>query len=128
MGMYDNVNYECRCPNCGETVTGFQSKDGPCELGMIEVSEAHNFYTDCHHCDEWIEFVVRPTNYVLVRVNAGPMPGSKRWVEINGPVCRHPRVRFRVTEGPDEEWPKILDCPDCGQKALGHYVVGAEVK
>ncbi len=60
MGMYDNVNFKCRCPNCGGEVTGFQSKDGDCVLDMIEPISVSNFYSKCYDCDYWLEFAEKP--------------------------------------------------------------------
>jgi len=55
MGMFDYVNApEIRCPECGEPVTGWQSKDGPCELLTLEYYEVSEFYADCKHCGVWV--------------------------------------------------------------------------
>lgn len=56
MGMYDNINYTCRCPVCDHLVTGFQSKDGDCMLKTLEHNEVGHFYSSCDVCDVWIEF------------------------------------------------------------------------
>ena len=56
MGMYDNVRLEIKCPNCGSTVSGFQSKDGPCDLRTLKFYEVNNFYSECDHCGCWIEY------------------------------------------------------------------------
>ena len=67
MGMFDNVNYEMDCPNCGARLTDFQSKDGDCCLGMLELVEVNNFYTSCDKCGTWIEFNRKePTNPVPI--------------------------------------------------------------
>ena len=59
MGMFDTVNYECVCPLCHNKVTNFQSKNGPCEMLVLEPREVKNFYASCM-CGAWIEFDVIP--------------------------------------------------------------------
>jgi len=57
MGMFDYVNTpEIKCPNCGEIVTGFQSKDGPCYLKTVEFWTLDNFYSSCDSCNAWIQY------------------------------------------------------------------------
>lgn len=56
MGMFDNVNFKCKCPVCGEAVNDFQTKEGPCLLETLEPLEVDNFYALCNNCDAWIEF------------------------------------------------------------------------
>lgn len=56
MGMFDYINFTCACPNCGEPVKGFQSKDAGCEMETIPYWEVDNFYTNCDKCDTWIEY------------------------------------------------------------------------
>ena len=57
MGMFDNVNVRIDCPNCGETVEDFQSKDSYCELGTIDPTRIDRFYGTCDNCNLWIEFL-----------------------------------------------------------------------
>jgi len=54
--MYDDIKYEMGCPNCGNKVDDFQSKDGPCILTTLEFWEVSNFYASCLNCGHWIEF------------------------------------------------------------------------
>ena len=56
MGMFDDIKFEINCPKCGERVTGFQSKDGPCRLLTLEYWEVDNFYSSCNKCGAWIDF------------------------------------------------------------------------
>ena len=56
MGMYDDVKYEMECPVCHNLVGGFQSKDGPCMLGLLEFWEVNRFYSSCPKCRIRIEF------------------------------------------------------------------------
>jgi hypothetical protein len=55
MGMYDDVEFKCDCPNCGEMVDGFQSKDGPCELKTLTPDRVLCWYSNCSHCGTWVE-------------------------------------------------------------------------
>ena len=61
MGMFDDVNFKMNCPNCGQEVDDFQSKDRECTLSTLEPDEVNNFYTHCHACGTWIEFTREPT-------------------------------------------------------------------
>ncbi len=58
MGMFDYIDFKTECPKCGEKVTGFQSKDGPCQLETLNYWEIDNFYAACDNedCDAWIEY------------------------------------------------------------------------
>jgi len=56
MGMFDIIDYECKCPVCDNTVTGFQSKDGECLLLHLIPEEVDNFYSGCDVCKTWITF------------------------------------------------------------------------
>ena len=55
MGMFDYVNVEMPCPNCGELHKAFQSKEERCELDTIEPDGIGRFYSYCK-CGAWIEF------------------------------------------------------------------------
>lgn len=57
MGMFDWVDFETKCPICGEKVTGFQSQDGECSFATLKVTDVRSFYSSCDACDTWIEFV-----------------------------------------------------------------------
>lgn len=70
MGMFDYVNVNLKCPNCGEKVGGFQTKDGSCVLGHLNFNDVMNFYSDCEKCKCWIEVNVNKNsipekNYVV---------------------------------------------------------------
>ena len=57
MGMFDYVVGvpEVVC-ECGANVTGWQSKDGPCELAKVHFTRVGRFYTSCESCDRLHEF------------------------------------------------------------------------
>ena len=55
--MFDHIKFETDCPCCGNPVTGFQSKDGPCELKTLNYKDVDNFYAICDYCSTWIEYV-----------------------------------------------------------------------
>lgn len=61
MGMFDNVRYEAPCPSCGVSIgpDQWQSKDGPCTLSTIPVSEVNRFYAICPNCKAWVDGMVR---------------------------------------------------------------------
>ena len=58
MGMFDQVEVpdDVVCPNCGAELTDWQSKDGPCELKLLQFWEVDNFYTSCDTCNTWVEY------------------------------------------------------------------------
>lgn len=74
MGMFDDIKYEAPCPICGEPITGWQSKDGPCVLDRMTPAElaavadsgwreqSALFYTSCDKCNTWVDIkiAVRP--------------------------------------------------------------------
>ena len=63
MGMFDYIEYECKCPKCGEKVTGFQSKDRNCDMDILSPTQVDHFYSICDRCKEWISFdAVNPTS------------------------------------------------------------------
>ena len=55
MGMFDYVNFEMPCPNCGETLNRFQTKDSECTMDTVEPDGIGNFYALCK-CKHWVEF------------------------------------------------------------------------
>lgn len=55
MGMFDYVNVSMPCPNCGEVIEQFQSKDAACELDTVEPDGLQCFYDYCG-CGAWVEF------------------------------------------------------------------------
>lgn len=71
MGMFDDITDvpAMNCRKCGKPITGWQSKDGPCELEKLPYWEVRNFYTFCHtvvsedpkhrYCGEWYEYQLR---------------------------------------------------------------------
>lgn len=56
MGMFDWVRFETDCPNCGEHLEHFQSKDKCGELGLVKPHKVRNFYTSCSNCKAWIDY------------------------------------------------------------------------
>ena len=57
MGMFDYVNFKMPCPECGEEVTGFQSKDTGCSMDEVEPEATNRFYAPCDNCGAWIDIV-----------------------------------------------------------------------
>lgn len=54
--MFDDVAIELPCPKCSAPLTGFQSKDGPCEMLTVTPADVANFYARCKKCDTWVEY------------------------------------------------------------------------
>ena len=62
MGMFDYVDFECDCPECGNTVGGFQSKSGDCNLETIPPWSVDQFYSYCNKCNARISYDREPTD------------------------------------------------------------------
>jgi len=58
MGMFNYINYEANCEECGTPLKGFQSKDGACEMKYLPPSDVDYFYTLCSKCNTWHDFKV----------------------------------------------------------------------
>lgn len=56
MGMFDYVNFETKCPVCGNILKGFQTKDAGNDLECVEFWEVDKFYDSCEICGTWVEF------------------------------------------------------------------------
>lgn len=80
MGMFDYVNAEIECPNCGRSVFGFQSKDGACIMQTVDPNCVSNFYSSCAGCKTWIEFSREPLEPATCR----PTPFDRREIESLG--------------------------------------------
>jgi hypothetical protein len=72
MGMFDYVRYEAPCPLCGAACKCWQSKDGPCVMAKLEVSDVRYFYANCPSCGAWVEANVEPPVDPVIRVTAEP--------------------------------------------------------
>ena len=76
MGMFDNVDFEIECPNphCDEILKDFQTKDGPCNLGTLQVtdlSDGDTLYTKCPECRSWVQGVLHSrVKVIAVKVEA----------------------------------------------------------
>jgi len=79
MGMFDTVNVEINCPKCGAAVDDFQSKDGACDLVLIEPDAVDHFYSGCPRCGGWISF-----NRSYKPIESRVEPYSRREVERLG--------------------------------------------
>ena len=59
MGMFDQVEVPPaynKCPFCDAELSDWQSKDGPCELKLLQYYEVDQFYTSCDSCSSWIQY------------------------------------------------------------------------
>ena len=69
MGLFNWVNYEMECPECGHLVVGFQTKDESLVtlyLEKVEINQIGKFYSECDECGLWIEFSLkRPPNITI---------------------------------------------------------------
>lgn len=68
MGMFDEVDYTAPCWRCGEEISTFQSKDGPCLLKRLSPKKVRNFYRSCSKCGAWNEYKVKVESYRVKRV------------------------------------------------------------
>ena len=58
MSLFDSVKYEKPCPECGEIVANWQTKEGHGGFEVIEPYEVESFYGWCQNCGAWINAVV----------------------------------------------------------------------
>lgn len=58
MGMFDYVKHRSKCPDCGEIVEPFQTKDAECVLDVLDHSDKriHVYYAQCRNCKTFIEY------------------------------------------------------------------------
>jgi endogenous inhibitor of DNA gyrase (YacG/DUF329 family) len=68
-GTFNDVDFTCDCPICGQKVTGFQTKDyndatGNLECKTVDYWLIDNFYSSCSYCGADVEYIVkeRPFN------------------------------------------------------------------
>ena len=81
MGMFDTVDFRTKCPCCGEEVSEFQSKGGPCLLLVISPAEAGHFYGPCS-CGVWVEVtMLAPPGEGIFQVEVGE---SNKVTLVNG--------------------------------------------
>lgn len=73
MGMFDDITGTLPCQHCGQDVSGFQSKDGPCVLASLtpeqlfeEAGSGARFYTSCRACGYWNEWTFAPPTEVRI--------------------------------------------------------------
>lgn len=59
MGMFDYVNVKMDCPKCGNSISGFQTKDSECLCELVSAANIGNFYASCDKCKAWVEFYRR---------------------------------------------------------------------
>ncbi len=57
MGMYDNVDLDIKCPQCGNTdCVELQTKDVHNALSLVKPEDTQNFYGTCYKCKVWVDF------------------------------------------------------------------------
>ena len=81
MGMFNYVDYECECPVCGETVTGFKTHDGlNLDMRHVAPQSVYSFTANCRNCEAYLAFnrVKAPPKFDrTVEVPRGPT-----WVNL----------------------------------------------
>lgn len=50
MGMFDYVDFEMSCPDCGALLKDWQSKDRECNLEILPVTTVEHLMTSCDTC------------------------------------------------------------------------------
>jgi len=88
MGLYDEVDFDFNCPNCGDHMT-FQTKDTDCVLTTVSPAACTNFYGSCNYCGTWLEFNrVNPPTIVFEY----EYDGEKKEVFLSGTI-KEPEVK-----------------------------------
>jgi len=79
MGMFDRIKFEMKCLKCGNLLNGFQSRDGPCKLLLLDFWEVNNFYEYCQKCKIFISFDIerRPNRELTIQDYVMTKDGSE---------------------------------------------------
>ena len=56
MSEFSCVEFKQYCPQCGEIVSDFQTKDKFVSGRYVLPEEINHFYSFCHNCRFWIEY------------------------------------------------------------------------
>jgi len=62
MGIYNYVDFEVNCTECGTLIKNFQTKDGESSFNIVKFNEVNNFHSICPNCGSFIEFYYAPEN------------------------------------------------------------------
>lgn len=62
MGVYNLVDFQINCTNCGTLITQFQTKEGPGIFEIVKFNEVNNFHAICPGCESFLEFYYSPEN------------------------------------------------------------------
>ena len=57
MGAFDYVRYTAKCPQCGNPVSSWQTKNSHCIMETVEPWQVDNFYGSCR-CGAWLTATV----------------------------------------------------------------------
>ena len=104
MGMFDYINFKMPCPECGDVLCGWQSKDAGCDMEQIEPDSVNNFYTPCDNCGAWLEFSRNQPEDVMKR----PEPLTREQVEAMG-------FALNLTPGSKRPWARRRSIAKEGQ-------------
>jgi hypothetical protein len=83
--MYDFVVYSAPCPNCGHTLTNWQTKDCCGRHETLQPWLVYNFHSICPACkayvgakvDAEVEHIVKRCDIALSFENWPPLPAVK---------------------------------------------------
>lgn len=81
MGMYNWVDFEIECPNCGGKIDSFQSKPWNGKLERLDPwNVEEEFHDGCDQCGAWIEYVRKSNDWT----GSDWIKDFDRKVELNG--------------------------------------------
>lgn len=104
MGMFNHVNFEMGCPNCGAVITDWQTKDGSCDLSHVNPNLLTNFYGDCV-CGMWVEF---SRSIAIPQVDDFPSMGFV----------------LEISQSKQMSWKQIETAPRDGKVVLAYAIKG----
>jgi hypothetical protein len=83
--MFDWIMYQDNCPMCDKPLNGFQSKDGPCDMKMLQPEEVGKFHNRCEDdgCDTWINYQVISRNPLKVKVIDESKKSMTDWIRFD---------------------------------------------
>jgi hypothetical protein len=66
MGLYNYVAFPAKCPQCGQEITAFQTKDDAQEslhLKTVDFRSVREFHSLCSNCRSWISVKLKEESW-----------------------------------------------------------------
>ena len=83
MGMFDYVDYEADCEECGAPLGDLQTKDTSCMLSTVTPDRCSYFYGICDSCSAGNEFRVKVRDFEILRRTESSNDSINRWKQAS---------------------------------------------